>query len=80
MTQVVANAAIVAAAVRIFSRRIPIYITLKDVKKRWGQGHEDTFSVAQFEQLWGDMTAIPEVACRFFAVPVVRAQQLKEPA
>lgn len=65
---------------RAFSRRIPIYITLKDVKKRWGQGHEDTFPVAQFEQLWGDMTAIPDVRCSFFAVPVVRGQQLKEPA
>ncbi len=55
-------------------------VTLKDVKKRWGQGHDDAFPVAQFEQLWGDMTVLPEVRCGFFAVPVVRGQQLKEPA
>ena len=36
--------------------RLPTYITLKDVKKRWGHGQEDVFPVAQFEKLWGDMT------------------------
>ncbi len=48
---------------------MPTYITLKDVKKRWGKGQEDVFPVAQFEKLWGDMTALPELACRFVAVP-----------
>jgi hypothetical protein len=36
--------------------------------------------VAQFEKLWGDMTALPELECRFIEVPRVRGQQLKEPA
>jgi hypothetical protein len=36
--------------------------------------------VAQFEKLWGDMTALPELDCRFVAVPRRRGQQLKEPA
>ena len=70
----------VAAAVRALAARMPAYITLKDVKKRWGKGHEDIFPVAQFEKLWGDMTALPELDCRFVAVPRNRGQQLKEPA
>jgi hypothetical protein len=67
-------------AVRSVAARMPTYITLKDVKKRWGKGQEDVFPVAQFEKLWGDMTALPELKCRFVAVPRMRGQQLKEPA
>ena len=70
----------VAASVRAMAARMPAYITLKDVKKRWGKGQEDIFPVAQFEKLWGDMTALPELDCRFMAVPRNRGQQLKEPA
>jgi hypothetical protein len=67
-------------AVRAVAARMPAYITLKDVKRRWGKGQEDIFPVAQFEKLWGDMTTLPELDCRFVAVPRVRGQQLKEPA
>ena len=67
-------------AVRTLAARMPTYITLKDVKKRWGKGQEDVLPVAQFEKLWGDMTALPEFPCRFVAVPRRRGQQLKEPA
>ena len=67
-------------AVRAVAARMPTYITLKDVKKRWGKGQEDVFPVAQFEKLWGDMTALPELNCRFIAVARQRGQQLKEPA
>jgi hypothetical protein len=70
----------VDAAVRVVAARMPSYITLKDVKKRWGKGQEDIFPVAQFEKLWGDMTALPELDCRFLEVPRVRGLQLKEPA
>jgi hypothetical protein len=70
----------VTTAVRTLATRMPTYITLKDVKKRWGKGQEDIFPVAQFEKLWGDMTALPELACRFVVVPRRRGQQLKEPA
>ncbi len=70
----------VASAVRNVAARMPTYITIKDVKKRWGKGQEDIFPVAQFEKLWGDMTALPEIDCAFMAVPRVRGQQLKEPA
>jgi hypothetical protein len=70
----------VDAAVRAVAARMPTYITLKDVKKRWGKGQEDIFPVAQFEKLWGDMTALSDLTCSFVAVPRMRGQQLKEPA
>ncbi len=70
----------VLASVRAEAARMPTYITLKDVKRRWGKGQEDVFPVAQFEKLWGDMTMLPELDCRFAVVPRVRGQQLKEPA
>jgi len=72
------NEAKVAAGIRTLAAKMPTYITLKDVKKRWGQGQEDVFPVAQFEKLWGDMTALPEVDCRFIVVPRARGQQLKD--
>jgi hypothetical protein len=70
----------VAASIRAVAARIPTYITLKDVKKRWGKGQEDIFPVAQFEKLWGDMTALPDLDCRFVVVPRLRGQQLKDVA
>jgi len=70
----------VAAATRRLAARMPTYVTLKDVKKRWGKGQEDIFPVAQFEKLWGDMTARPDLVCRYVIVPRKRGQQLKEPA
>jgi hypothetical protein len=70
----------VAAGIRSVATRMPTYITLKDVKKRWGHGQEDVFPVAQFEKLWGDMTALPELDCAFIAVPRMRGQNLKDQA
>lgn len=70
----------VTAAVRALAARVPTYITIKDVKKRWGHGQEDVFPVAQWEKLWVDMTGIPEVRTAFLAVPRVRGQQLKDQA
>ncbi len=69
-----------AAAVRALAARVPTYVTLKDVKKRWGHGQEDVYPVAQFEKLWGDMTALPECGNVFAAVPRARGQQLKDQA
>ena len=68
------------AAVRAVAARVPTYITIKDVKKRWGHGQEDVFPVAQWEKLWVDMTALPEVRSCFVAVPRLRGQQLKDQA
>ena len=70
----------VAAAIRRVAARMPTYITIKEVKKRWGKGQEDIFPVAQFEKLWGDMTALSELDCHFVVVPRPRGQQLKEVA
>ena len=70
----------VLAAIRTLAARVPTYITLKDVKKRWGHGQEDVFPVTQFEKLWSDLTAIPEIDSQFVVVPRMRGQQLKEQA
>lgn len=75
-----ADEARVTAAIRQVAARIPTYITLKDVKRRWGHGQEDVFPVVQFEKLWGDMTALAGLDCRFVAVSRSRGQQLKEQA
>lgn len=70
----------VTTAVRAMAARVPTYITIKDVKKRWGHGQEDVYPVAQFEKLWVDMTALPEVTTSFFVVRRFRGQQLKDQA
>jgi hypothetical protein len=70
----------VTKAVRHLAARMPTYITIKDVKKRWGHGQEDIYPVTQFEKLWGDMTALSELKCCYVDVPRLRGQQLKEVA
>jgi hypothetical protein len=74
------DAARVAAGVRALAAKMPSYVTLKDVKKRWGNGQEDVMPVAQFEKLWGDMTTLHDAEIRFLAVPRARGQQLKDQA
>lgn len=68
----------VKSAVYRMASRMPTYVTIKDVKKRWGKGQEDIYPVTQFEKLWGDMTAIPELTCSYINVSRMRGQQLKE--
>ena len=70
----------VTTAVRRLAARMPTYITIKDVKKRWGHGQEDIYPVTQFEKLWGDMTALSDFLCCYVKVPRLRGQQLKEVA
>lgn len=70
----------VADSIRELAARMPTYITLKDVKKRWGHGQEDVFPVCQFEKLWVDMSNLPDLQTHFVAVPRLRGQQLKDPA
>ena len=69
----------IAEAIRHMAARMPTYVTIKDVKRRWGHGQEDVYPVAQFEKLWSDMTALAEVPCGYIAVPRLRGQQLKDP-
>ncbi len=70
----------VSAAIRSLASRLPTYVTLKDVKFRWGHGQEDIYPVAQCERLWSDMTLLPELKCGYLAVARFRGQQLKDPA
>lgn len=70
----------VSAAIRTLAARMPTYITLKDVKKRWGHGQEDIFPVCQFEKLWVDMSHLPTLRTQYVAVPRLRGQQLKDPS
>jgi hypothetical protein len=69
-----------AAAIRSLATKMPTYITLKDVKKRWGHGQEDVFPVCQFEKLWVDMSHLPAIQTRYVAVARQRGQQLKDPS
>jgi hypothetical protein len=69
-----------AKAVRSVAQRIPSYVTIKDVKYRWGHGQEDIYPVAQVEKLWSDMSALTNVQCGYIAVPRLRGQQMKDPA
>ncbi len=70
----------ITAAIRTLAAKLPTYVTVKDVKKRWGHGQEDVFPVAQFEKLWSDLTALPEINTKFVVVPRLRGQQLKDQA
>ena len=70
----------VAAAVRETAARVPTYVTIKDVKRRWGHGQEDVFPVVQFEKLWGDLSSLPDLDCAYLAVDRRRGQQLKDAA
>lgn len=69
----------ISEAVRRLAQRMPTYVTIKDVKRRWGQGQEDIYPVTQFEKLWSDMTGLPDCSCGFLAVSRQRGQQLKDP-
>ncbi len=70
----------VSQAIRVLAATMPTYVTLKDVKKRWGHGQEDIYPVAQFEKLWVDMTALTDLTPGYVVVPRLRGQQLKDQA
>ena len=61
-------------------KRIPTYVTIKNVKYLWGSGQEDIYPVAQFEKLWGDMTSLKDMSSGYISVSRYRGMQLKEPA
>ncbi|MBN1902464.1 UTP--glucose-1-phosphate uridylyltransferase [Candidatus Sumerlaeota bacterium] len=67
----------ITEAIRRMAQRVPTYVTIKEVKRRWGHGQEDVYPVAQFEKLWGDMTSLADVQCGYLVVPRMRGQQLK---
>jgi len=70
----------IAEAIHNVEKKIPTYVTLKQVKHIWGKGHEYIYLVAQFEKLWGDMAGLDDIDVSFVSVSRYRGQQLKEPA
>lgn len=68
----------ITAAIRNVAQKLPTYATVKEVKFRWGHGHEDIYPVLQFEKLWSDMTSLPDLKAGFLVVPRSRGQQLKD--
>jgi hypothetical protein len=70
----------VGTAIRTMAAKMPTYITIKEVKKRWGHGQEDVMPVTQFEKLWVDMTGLPGIDTQYVVVPRLRGQQLKDQA
>ncbi|KAL7538873.1 hypothetical protein ACHAXR_012323 [Thalassiosira sp. AJA248-18] len=77
---ILGNSEKIPHAINAFSRRLPTYVTIKEVKKRWGKGQEDVHPVAQYEKLWGDMSSVEGIECSYFGVSRQRGQQLKDPA
>jgi galactokinase/mevalonate kinase-like predicted kinase len=74
------NSVKIIEAIRTVEKRIPTYVTIKNVKYLWGSGQEDVYPVAQFEKVWGDMTSLEDIKVGYVAVSRFRGQQLKEPA
>jgi len=67
-------------AIHNIEKRIPTYVTIKNVKYLWGSGQEDVYPVAQFEKLWGDMSSLENLRVNYVSVPRYRGLQLKEPS
>jgi UDP-N-acetylglucosamine pyrophosphorylase len=70
----------VIKAIHEIEKKIPTYVTIKNVKYLWGSGQEDIYPVAQFEKLWGDMTVLDNLPVSYISVSRYRGQQLKEPS
>ncbi len=68
----------ISEAVHAVEKKIPTYVTIKNVKYVWGSGQEDQYPVAQFEKLWGDMTGLDNVHASYIHVSRYRGQQLKD--
>ena len=66
-------------AIRKIEKRIPTYVTLKEVQLTRESGQTGIFPVIQCEKLWGDMTHLKEPAVGYLVVEYRRAQQLKDP-
>ena len=67
-------------ALYTIEKRVPTYVTIKNVRHVWGTGQEDIYPVAQFEKLWGDITGMKELKINYVSVPRYRGLQLKEPS
>jgi UDP-N-acetylglucosamine pyrophosphorylase/galactokinase/mevalonate kinase-like predicted kinase len=70
----------IADAIHEIEKKMATYVTIKNVRHVWGSGQEDVYPVAQFEKLWGDMSALEDLKTGYVSVSRFRGQQLKEPA
>ena len=70
----------ITSAVRKMAQRMPTYVTIKNVKYRWGHAQEDIYPVCQVEKLWSDMSGLHDIESNFVVVPRMRGQQLKDAA
>jgi hypothetical protein len=70
----------IAEAIYCVEKKMPTYVTIKNVKYLWGSGQEDIYPIAQFEKLWGDMTCLKDLKTSYIAVSRHRGMQLKEPS
>src|SRR6185369_14842335 len=59
----------ITTAIRNLAAKMPTYVTLKDVKKRWGNGQRMWFPTRNFGSPWEDMGAWPEVDSLFLLCP-----------
>lgn len=66
----------VDAALAAFAARLPTYVTIKYVQRRWAVGQADQLPLAQCETLWGDASA--HIDSGFVRVSRERGQQLKD--
>jgi len=67
-------------SIRTIEKKIPTYVTIKNVTHLRPGGQEDIYPVAQFEKLWGDMTGLRDLSVGYVSVSRFRGMQLKEPA
>lgn len=65
--------------IREVERKMPAYVTIKEVRLAWGEGRTDTYPVLQCEKLWGDMTRLKDLEVSYLEVGRKRARQLKDP-
>jgi UDP-N-acetylglucosamine pyrophosphorylase len=70
----------IAESLKDIEKKIPTYVTIKNVRHIKDTGQEEIHPVAQFEKLWVDMTSFKDLKINYITVPRYRGQQLKDPS
>ena len=65
----------VAEAIREQAKLLPTYVTIKEVKRRWGHGQEDIFPTSV--KFMGHMTSLANCTCNFILVTRKRGNNSK---
>ena len=66
-----------AAAVRQIASRVPTYVTIKEVKRRWGHGQEDIFPVRNSKNSGVILPRLSDMSFNYMVVPRLRANNSK---